>query len=264
VNTGATLASQPTNAGTGWSIDLSTNADSIGITNGTGQSVSGGGALTVAFNTVTNPIAIGTFYARISTYNGSGYTTQVDTGSVAASTATQIQLTGIMPESLIFCVGTSITGTNCATIAGSTVDFGFFSPIATSSGLSVIGASTNAGSGYAITVNGATLTSGGHTIPEMSSAATSSVGVSQWGLNLKQNTTPAIGSEVTGPGVATASTGYNTVDNFKFATGNTVASSGGTASDSNAFTVSYIVNVNGAQSPGTYTSTLTYICTATF
>jgi hypothetical protein len=64
-----------------------------------------------------------------------------------------------------------------------------------------------------------------------------------------------------------ATTGYNTVDNFKFTTATAVADSangGAGGSDAQIFTVTYIVNVPGSQPAGTYTTTLTYICTPTF
>jgi len=38
----------------------------------------------------------------------------------------------------------------------------------------------------------------------------------------------------------------------------------GVPSNANLFTNSYIVNVAGSQAAGLYTSTMTYICTATF
>ena len=64
---------------------------------------------------------------------------------------------------------------------------------------------------------------------------------------------------------------YNTVDSFSFNSGATVANSEngnapGVGSPTNAqiFTVSYIVNVPGNQPAGTYSTTLTYICTPTF
>ncbi len=263
VNTGSSLSST-SGIGPGWAIDLATNADSIGITN-SGNTTNSSGATTVVFNNVTNPNTTNTtFYVRITTWSGSGYTGAVDNGTVTASTATQIQLTGIMPESLVFCTGTSITGTDCSTVSGSLVDFGLFSTIATATGTSIMSASTNATSGYAITVNGATLTSGSNTITAMNSSTTSNIGTGQYGLNLKANTSPLIGSEVSGPGSSTSSAGYNTADNFKFTTGDTVATSGGAASDANTFTVSYIVNVPGNQPAGTYTATMTYICTATY
>ncbi len=57
----------------------------------------------------------------------------------------------------------------------------------------------------------------------------------------------------------------DTADSFAFddTTTNEVASSTG-PSAAQKYTVSYIVNVAGNQSPGTYTTTLTYICTPTY
>ena len=63
---------------------------------------------------------------------------------------------------------------------------------------------------------------------------------------------------------------YAVADTFKFVTGDIVADSNFDAtgdpnpSDSQIYTVSYIANVPGSQPAGTYTTTLTYICTATF
>jgi hypothetical protein len=137
-------------------------------------------------------------------------------------------------------------------------------------------ASTNATGGYSITVNGPTLTSGGNNIAAMASRAAGARGVSQFGMNLKLNTvltsTVAVGAEVDDPSNGTdlrgqATAGYDTVDEFKFASGDVVANSAfNSAGPTNAqiFTVSYIVNVPGSQTAGTYTTTLTYICTPTF
>jgi hypothetical protein len=139
-----------------------------------------------------------------------------------------------------------------------------------------LAASTNANSGYNITVNGPTLTSGSNTITAMGSSTTGVRGTRQFGMNLKANTistsTPAVGTEVAPAANGTnfkgeAVTGYNTIDNFKFVSGDSVADSGNGGlgpTDSQIYTVSYIVNVSGGQPTGTYTTTLTYICTATF
>ena len=137
-------------------------------------------------------------------------------------------------------------------------------------------ASTNAGSGYNITVNGPTLTSEGNSITAMASADPGIRGVSQFGLNLKLNTaatsTPVVGAEIAPASNGTvlkaqALSGYGTVDEFRFVSGGSVADSGsGGAGPTNAqiLTASYIVNVADSQAAGTYTTTLTYICTATF
>jgi hypothetical protein len=93
-------------------------------------------------------------------------------------------------------------------------------------------------------------------------------------MNLKLNTTPAVGAEVAPSPDGTnlrgqAKAGFNTVNNYKFntATSDTVAASDFNtpgATNSQVYTVSYVVNVTGNQAPGTYTTTLTYICTPTF
>jgi hypothetical protein len=139
-------------------------------------------------------------------------------------------------------------------------------------------ASTNATNGYSITVNGPTLTSGSNTIKAMTTAAQGSHGSSQFGMNLVANTTltsdPAVGAGLD-PGSddpndlrANPATGYDTADTFKYASGDVVARSdvSGTPGPSNSqiYTASYIVNVSGSQPAGTYATTLTYVCTATF
>ncbi len=261
----ADLASQPTNYGdaTGWT-DASTSS-ALRMTK-TGNSAAPTGSQTVAFSTVTNPTANNsTFFARITTYSDDAYTTPVDSGTVAASTAQQITVTASVDETLTFCTGTSITGTDCGTATGSSVSLGSLTATSTGSGTSVMAASTNALSGYAITANGTTLTSGGNTIDAITagSGATSSQGSEQFGINLKDNATPNVGAEPTDSVNLTLGTGYGTVDNYKFITGNTVASKSA-ASNATKFTVSYIANIGGATEAGTYTGTYTYICTATF
>lgn len=277
-NAGASLAST-TNIGPGWSIDLATNSDSLGITNA-GNTTSSGTPVNVVFNNVTNPNTTNTtFFVRISTYSNSTYSTLVDKGTVTASTSQQIFLTGIMPESLVFCTGLTFTTANdCSTISGSTVDFGLFSPTYAAAGNSMMAASTNAGFGYVITVLGTTLTSGANTITANTVAAASVHGSSQFGMNVVANTInvdvfsggsmvpqSGFGAAISGPGAnGTAASGYGTADSFQYNSGDPVANSNSLSSDTNTYTVSYLVNVPGNQPAGTYTTTLTYICTATY
>jgi len=226
----------------------------------------------VTFQNVRNPSAANTqFYARMTTYSDSAGSAEVDFGGVAVGTANQISVTGTMPESLIFCVGTS--GTDCSNITGSSVALGVFSPLATNTGTSLMSASTNAGFGYNITITGTTLTSGANNIPAMGTqslnsagcapSCSSTVGTSQFGSNVRANAAPGIGADVSGTGSATGFGGYNTVNSFRYFNGDTVASSAG-ITKSNLFTNSYIVNVGGDQAAGVYSATMTYICTATF
>jgi hypothetical protein len=259
-----TLPSQPTGLGaaSAWSASTA-SANELRITHASNVTAPSG-AVSITWNGVVNPTANDTtFYGIITTYSDAAYTTPIDTGSVALSTASQIQVALSVYETLTFCAGTSITGQNCGTISGSTVNLGTGSTTATQSGTSVLAASTNAGSGYSITVNGATLTSGANTITALSSGGTSSVGTKQFGLNLVSNTTPSVGSAVSGTGTASAAANYNTSNTFRFATGEIIASVAG-PSNANAFTISYIANIDGLTPPGSYTSNLTYIATANF
>lgn len=248
----------------------------------TAASIPAGTTVSYTVSSVTNPTTVsdgtnsGTFFVRISTYastDASG--SPIDTGTVAASTANQIELQGIMPESLVFCTGQTVTA-NCTSVTAGTILFNqLFSPTSTATATSQMAASTNAQSGYIITVNGPTLMSGANPITAIgATAATSTVGTAQFGMNLKLNTTPAIGAEVSPAANGTdlrgqAKAGFATANSYKFntATSDTVAASDYTlagATNSQVYTVSYIVNVTGNQAPGTYTTTLSYICTPTF
>lgn len=265
----STLASQPTGLGatTSWTVDVAVTG-SLRITHATNITAPSG-AVSIQWNSVTNPTAQNTtFYLRVTTYSDAAWTTSIDSGTVAVSTAQQITLSGTMDETLVFCVGTSITGQDCSTVAGTSVSFGTFSTTSAKTGTSVMAASTNGSYGYSITVNGSTLTcttcNGSKTISALATQAASSTGTEQFGLNLKANTSPAtFGAEVTGTGTATATANYGTANSYRFVTADSVASVAG-STNANTFTSAYIVNVAGNTEAGTYNATMTYIATATF
>lgn len=247
-------------------------------------------AVSMQINGVINPTTVGTFFVRIQTFSAADLGgSAVDAGVVAASTAQQIQLSGTMPESLIFCTGETVSA-NCSSTTPGSISFDqLFSPTDTAVATSQMAASTNAAQGYIITVNGPTLTSGSATIPGYTSPNTvgATRGISGWGLNLVANTagaatgfpgssaniaSPSDGADLKGQ----ALTDYNVADSFKFVTGEAIANSaeddndpgtvGATLGPTNSqvYTVSYAANVAGNQLAGTYTTTLTYICTPTF
>jgi hypothetical protein len=132
------------------------------------------------------------------------------------------------------------------------------------------------------------MTSGSNTVTALGTPSASIKGVSQFGLNLRANTTAAATCWPTSCGfagvydskdVTTVSngtnlraepkTGYDTADTFTFNNGAVVADSSDSSvtplpTDAQIYTASYIVNVPGSQPAGTYTATMTYICTPTF
>jgi hypothetical protein len=178
---------------TGFSVDT-TNSTNGNVILTRAASAPAQAALTYRLDGIINPTAVNeTFFVRIKTYVSTDATTGLtDTGTVAASTARQIVLTGTMPESLVFCTGATITANgnipDCSTATVGAVTFNqLFSPSDTARATSQMAASTNATNGYAITVSGGTLSSGSNNIPAMSSATTSIESTGQFGMNLVLN-----------------------------------------------------------------------------
>lgn len=263
-NSGSSFTSLTYNGSSqaGWALDNAAGYLRI-KNNSSAQAVTS--PVVASFSSVTNPNTTNeAFYVRILTYSGDDYTSQVDNGVVAASTAAAISLSATVDETLTFCTGTSgITTSSCTGATGSSVNFGSLSPSSTSTGTSQIGVGTNGGSGYSITVNGATLTSGGNTISALATQTASASGSEQFGLNLRDNTTPNIGTDPDGSGTATPSANYNTVDQFRFVTSDIVASKN-SSDQFRRYHASYVANIDTATESGTYTATMTYIATATF
>jgi hypothetical protein len=273
ITTSATLTGQ--NGATGFTIVATTNGSPY-ITR-TASVISPSTSCNYTFSGVTNPSgAQQSFYVRISTYLSTDTTgTAIDSGNVAAATATQIVLTGTMPESLVFCagatVGTTSTIPDCSTATAGTVAFSApFSPASTAFATSQMAASTNAGTGYVISVGGASLTNGTNPITAMATSGVSIHGKSQFGLNLVANVNPTVGIVIAPAADSTHKgeplTGYGTIDSFMYIDpGPTnIADSSSNGTDAQIYTVSYIVNVPGSQPAGSYSATLTYICTPKF
>jgi hypothetical protein len=220
--------------------------------------------LTYEFSGLTNPSVIGSIYVRIATYpttDASGFET--DYGNVLSATSENIEITTEVPPYLLFCTGITIQGYNCGTVEGSAINFGELSINTTRSATSQMLASTNAPYGYSITLAGTTMMAGSNVIPAMDAAATSSVGVSQFGLNARLNTAPSVGGDPDGPGLTMPDNGYEVPNQFKFKSGDIIASSS-TTDDYRKMTISYIVNRDRNQAPGRYVATISYICLANF
>lgn len=250
-NTVSTLSSVSGLGDAGWTINTST-LGSIRIKN-TGNTTTPSGSQSIVINSVTNPSTnVDNFFARITTYSDDAWTTAIDTGTVSASVAKQNTVTVDISEVLTFSLGTTTVNLTPPLTAD-----------VTGIGTSTLTASTNATNGYSVTVSGNTLESGVNSIAAMNPATTSTQGTAQFGINLKNNATPDVGTEVSGTGTATAAAGYNVIDTFKFLSGDSIAASSG-PTNSNTFTVSYIANVALTTAIGDYNTTLTYIVTGNF
>ena len=257
------------------------------------------GATSFTLTTATNPATTNTtFYARIftfattgdettwaSTANGSATATVQDAGGVALSTTAQITVTAKVQETLTFCV---YTGANCGA-GGAAVALGDTNGVLSTSGPFVdkttkYDIATNAGGvspSATVRFKAATLTSGSNTIPTIGSAATTPTsGQSQFGLCSYVSTgaqltisSPYAGGtgncSTTSQTAGTGSTGGASTAQFAFDTTNAATTYGETLATSNAGgtntgVVVYLGNVSATQPAGIYTSTFTYIATATY
>jgi hypothetical protein len=130
--------------------------------------VSESGAKTLGWNTQTNPsTANSSFFIRITTYSDTGWTTSVDTGTVASAVVQTLTVNAAVAEVLNFCVGsttvddaTTSVGADCSAVAGTSLNIGTLdtgstnvSPVNTNGGDNKNGVAmirTNAASGAVV------------------------------------------------------------------------------------------------------------------
>jgi hypothetical protein len=127
--------------------------------------------------------------------------------------------------------------------------------------------------GYVVQIYGTPPTNGSHVITAMgtSSPEPSQVGNEQFGINLVANTSPvSVGanpdnndSEGHQFGYGQTSTNYDTPNNYRFVSGETIAEAP-KSSGQTVYTISYLVNVNPLTPGGKYTSNQTIICIGTY
>lgn len=225
-------------------LTLSTPTDGVGA-----AELFPNDTVVVTYNSTNsiNPTAAGLYTIAISGTFG-------DSGNIVVPVVApgQVAVSATVSQSLTFSLGSN------------SINLGTLDSTLTKSATHTMNVATNATGGMAVTVAGNTLTSGANTITAMSPATTSTTGTEQFGINLKANTVPSVGSNATGSApIAVASAGYNTADTFKFLSGDSIASSTAGINDT-TFTVSYIANIAGTTDAGAYGTTLTYTATATF
>jgi hypothetical protein len=202
-------------------------------------------------------------YVRIMLYDGIDATgTMTDFGSVVYMLNGGFDIGAYVPPYLTMCIGKTVA-LNCSNSSGAYIDLGIMGPTVTKFDTSQFSVATNDYNGFVAYVMGNTMTAGNIIIPRLTVPSQSTVGVSQFGINLRDNGNPDVGTEPFGVGTGTPSANYNTPNQFMFETGNIIASSP-LSTDFTRMTVSYIVNVDDQQNPGRYNTTLTYLGVAQF
>lgn len=216
------------------------------------------------FSGLINPSNAGSYYGRLATYatsDGSGPV--VDFAGTAFAVLPSLQISTKVPPYLTFCSGVSIANFDCSQATGDYLNLGELSSKRTSAASSQMVAATNAADGYIVQVTGTTLTAGNNIIKALSNSDVSRPGTAQFGINLRSNTTPAVGSDPTGLGTGLPAAPYGSPDQYRFQSDDPIVQTPH-SDDYREYTVSYIINIPINQPAGVYASTLTYICTPSF
>jgi hypothetical protein len=120
--------------------------------------------------------------------------------------------------------------------------------------------------GYVVQVIGNAPSYGSHVIPAMATTGPSQVGIEQFGINLVANTLPSsVGANPDNGqfGFGTAATNYSTSNQYRYVSGETIASAPKSSGLTN-YTISYLVNVGALTPGGQYTTNQTIIVTGTY
>lgn len=221
------------------------------------------GASSYEISNVVNPAMLATsVFVRISTYGSTDASgTRIDEGAVVFSTSGGLGTNGFVPPFLTFCVGVAVAP-DCTNTSGNSINLGELSFTEPRSATSQFAGATNDVNGYSVNLFGTTMTSGNNTISALPAPAGSSAGTSQFGINLRSNSNPAVGQNPIGAGTLAPSADFNTPDQFAFYSG--ILASSTLSTDFNTMTVSYLVNVPNGQAPGVYSTTATFVALVTF
>ena len=258
---GVVLASQ--SGQTGFSIHPSSTATKIILTRPPSTPATASPS-TYRLNNIINPTNTGSYYIRLQTFSSTDATgAAVEDGGLVFAITVPVTVSTEVPPYLTFCAAATITGLDCSSATSFLVDFGEFKTNKVNTASSQFMVATNAANGFTVSITGITLTSGTNTIPALAAPAGPTIGTSQFGINLRSNPGQSVGNDPTGPGVASPTASYASSGAFMYQDGDALVTSG-TTSDLRKFTVSYMTNISGAQAPGVYSSTFTYIALANF
>lgn len=151
-------------------------------------------------------------------------------------------------------------------VTNANVDFGSFTPSSAATTTSTFSVSNYTSYGYVVQIIGTPPSNGSHTISPLATATTSQAGVEQFGINLVANTAPtSVGANPNNGqfGFGAAATNYNTPNQYRFVSGETIASAP-KSSGTTMYTLSYLVNVASLTPGGKYTSSQTIVVTGSY
>jgi len=149
----------------------------------------------------------------------------------------------------------------------SSINLGVVSPGTPATGNATFKVKTYLAGGYVVVNASPPPTNNSYTIATPTGSYSS--GTEQFGINLVANTSPTTfgAAPVQVPGstysFGVAATGYNTSNSYKYANGDTIASSPSSSGETD-YTISYLFNVTNITPGGTYTMNHILVATSTY
>jgi len=218
------------------------------------------------FDNIVNPTDTSQSFSirlkSLASSDGSG--AQVDFGSVKGQVSNGIEIITQVPPMLIFCLAQEVEDNCSGTNDTFYTDMGSLSSRSTLKAESQMAVGTNASGGFAITANGTSMSAATNVISSPSTPTESMPGENQFGINLVENTDPAVGQDPEGEWAnAIASPNYSIPNMYMYVPGDVVAYSPN-VSLMKKFTVSYILNASPSLRAGVYTTTMTFIASGRF
>lgn len=154
------------------------------------------------------------------------------------------------------------------TVNATDIDMGTLDASTTGIGTASFTIRTWLAEGYVITNGSTPPKNGNYTITTLNTPTTSTQGAEQFGINLRDNTTPNIGANPVQIPDSNFSYGqvspdYNNPDQFKYLQGDTIAFSNQSTSVTE-YTISYIMNVSSLTPGGIYAMEHDLVATSTY
>lgn len=236
------------------------------------------GRAVLGYSVVTAMIFVGFSYAQ--TPSSSNYQLKEDTigsGGLNDSTSANYSVTNSVGD---LSVGNTASD-NFQTETGSQTNdaptlsfalengptaFAALSPTTTATATASFSVKNYTSYGYIVQVTGDSPTNGPKVITPLESPSESLAGVSQFGINLVQNTLPlSFGANVDNGqfGLGQVDTDYSTPNKYMYSSGDTIARAS-KSSGKTVYTISYIINVEPLTPGGQYTASHTLIITGTY
>lgn len=155
-------------------------------------------------------------------------------------------------------------------VSATPIDLGLLDTVATKTGTTTFSVHTYPAFGYNVIADGSTPKNktSGYALAAMTDTRASTLGTEQFGINLRQNTSPAVGSDVQHSPDGTfafgsPTNGYGAVNRFRYVAGEAIATSP-KGTGKSTFTMSVIANVSTTTPGGSYGGRLDLIAVPTF